>query len=36
MKLNRFLISVAINMKGTVCSLWTSVVQSDTDILTAQ
>jgi len=36
MKLNRFQISVAINMKGTVCSIGTPVVQSDTDIQTAQ
>jgi len=36
MKLNRFQISITINMKGTVCSLGTPDVQSDTDIQTAQ
>jgi len=29
-------ISITINMNGTVCSLGTPVVQSDTDIQTAQ
>jgi len=36
MKLIMFQISIAINMKGTVCRLVTLVVQSDTDIQTAQ
>jgi len=38
MKLNRFQISITINMNGTVCSLGTPDVhvQSDTHIQTAQ
>jgi len=36
MKLNSFQISVAINIKGKDCRFGTPVVQSDTDIQTAQ